>query len=197
MKKNNCILTKLFPTLKDLKKVFHIELDKQIITRISTGNILKQSLNTNKYLEITFYSKKTKKHHHIKIHRLFFYWHYGYLPKVIDHIDRDRLNNNIKNLRESTISKNSRNVKKINKKTSSKYKGVSWSKKNKIWRVNVCLNYKNIYAGDFHCEDEAGQAYNNKIRKLGLEETSVLNDTPQERARKINLFNEEKEPTYS
>jgi len=34
----------------------------------------------------------------------------------------------------------------------------------------------------------AGQAVNDKIRELGLEEVSVMNDTPQERARKNIQF---------
>ena len=49
---------------------------------------------------------------------------------------------------------------------------------------------KDINLGTFHKEDDAGQAVNDKIRELGLEEVSVMNDTPQERARALSLFDE-------
>ena len=45
-----------------------------------------------------------------------------------------------------------------------------------------------IFLGLFNNEDDAGQAYNDKIRELGLEEVSVKNDSPEERARKLTLF---------
>ena len=40
----------------------------------------------------------------------------------------------------------------------------------------------------FKKEDDAGQAYNDAVRKYGLEGVAVMNDTPQERARKNIQF---------
>ena len=195
MNKTKCVVTKVFPTLEDLKKVFFIDLDKQTITRISTNKTL--SFHKDKYGYLKFVTSINSKKYHFKVHRLFFYWHNGYLPRVIDHIDRDRSNNKIENLRESNFSKNSRNSRKIRKKTSSRHKGVHYRKKLKRWVASLALNTKTIYIGCYLLEDDAGQAYNDKIRELGLEEVSVLNDTPQERVRKINLFNEKEESSYS
>lgn len=48
-----------------------------------------------------------------------------------DHIDRNKLNNKIENLREVTHSQNLMNCKSY-KNSSSKYKGVTWIKKIKI-----------------------------------------------------------------
>lgn len=42
-------------------------------------------------------------------HRLAWFLTHGYWPKLIDHIDRDRANNRIANLRDATPSENSRN----------------------------------------------------------------------------------------
>lgn len=45
-----------------------------------------------------------------KVHRLVWFYHYGYFPEnLIDHIDRNKSNNKIENLREVTNSCNQRN----------------------------------------------------------------------------------------
>jgi len=193
MNKTKCIITKVFPTLEDLKKVFFIDLDSQQITNLNTGKVLSQfkSRPSKKakacYLKIQFKSKKKK--HNLRVHRLFFYWKHGYLPKVVDHIDRNSLNNKIENLRELSQSNNVRNSsKRSGKNSTSKYKGVS--REGNKWRARIRDIYskKDIRIGLFNSEDDAGQAVNDKIRELGLEEVSVLNDTPQERARQNNQF---------
>lgn len=78
------------------------------------------------YRQITINGKKYFEH------RLIFLYHHGYLPEFLDHIDGNRSNNNIGNLRESTHQENCRNQKKskvINGKlTTSEYKGVSLEK---------------------------------------------------------------------
>jgi hypothetical protein len=185
--KNNCLITSIWPTLDDMKKDLFIDLDKQEITRLSTGNKLKfffigSKKQTSRYYGITFKRKS------LLVHRLFFYWHHGYLPKLIDHKDTNKLNNNIKNLRELDSLGNGRNRNKSEKKSSSKYKGVCWDKEKRKWRAILGLNMKLLFLGYFDDEDDAGQAYNDKIRELGLEEVSILNDTPQERARENIQF---------
>jgi len=47
----------------------------------------------------------------LAVHRLIWVWHYGGIPPTmqIDHIDRDRLNNRIENLRLVNASQNARN----------------------------------------------------------------------------------------
>ena len=99
------------------------------------------------------------------IHCLIFLYHYGYYPKIIDHIDNNSLNNKIENLREVTRSENNMNSKK-QKNTSSKYKGVSWRKGRKHWKVNICLNGKDKYLGSSKLETEAAKIYNKSAKKL-------------------------------
>jgi FtsZ-binding cell division protein ZapB len=182
-----------------MKKDIFIDLDKQEVTKLSTGRICKKTLSiTNKerdekyfYIGFSFNGKSFN----FRLHRLFFYWKYGYLPKIVDHIDTNSLNNDINNLREINDQGSSRNTKKMKntkRKLTSKYKGVSKIKEKWRARIRNLNDKKDIWLGLFSSEDDAGQAYNDAIRKYGLEEVSVLNDTPQERARKINLFNEEK-----
>ena len=80
------------------------------------------------------------------IHRIIFIYHYGYLPKCVDHIDGNQLNNRIENLREASFSQNQHNSKKpiTNK---SGIKGVSWQKSANKWFVSLKIQRKKIYFG--------------------------------------------------
>jgi hypothetical protein len=188
MKKNNIL--NLFSTLEKMKEYLHINLDTQEITDVKTGKIFNQSArikkdSRNAYKFIRFVINN--KGYWLRVSRLFFYWHNGYLPDIVDHKDRNSLNNNIENLRELTNSQNLRNSDK-RKKGSSIYKGVSWHKQAKKWIAYFYINNKLNHLGLFENEDDAGQAVNDAIRKYKLEEVSVMNDTPQERARKNIQF---------
>ena len=189
-----CNITDLWASVEAMKKHLFIDLELQEVFKVSNGKKLKKFIlvGTGKYnkpyviVRVSINGKAYK----FRLHRLFFYWKHSYLPSLVDHIDTNSFNNKIENLRELNTSKNARNSHKIKKKTSSKYKGVCWNKKRKKWQANLTINYKIIFLGYFDNEDDAGQAYNNKIRQLGLEEVSILNDTPQERARRLSLFDE-------
>lgn len=188
--RKNCVILRFWPTLKDMKKDLFIDLEKQQVTLVRNGKKIIPNLNSR---ELNLPIEKRHYHIHYKraklvLHRLFFYWHNGFLPRLVDHKDTNPQNNKIENLRELTTSQNTRNSHKIKKKTSSKYKGVCWNKQHKKWQANLTLNYKMISLGYYSNEDDAGQAYNDAIRKYGLEEVSVMNDTPQERARKNIQF---------
>ena len=116
-----------------MKKDLFIDLDKQEIINLLTGNKFKFYLCGEKnhyYYRIGF--KRTT----IRVHRLFFYWKHGYLPSLVDHKDRNTLNNNVNNLRELDPQGNAMNsCKKNRKNSSSKYKGVS--KMGNKWRARV------------------------------------------------------------
>jgi hypothetical protein len=93
-------------------------------------------------------------------HRLIFLYHNGYLPKTIDHVDRNKSNNKIENLREVTGSENALNTKKYKTNTSG-YKGVSWSKNAKKWAAQIVVNKKRIYLGLHDTAELAYEAYCN------------------------------------
>jgi len=194
MKKENnkvvkCLISEAFPTKEILRENLFIDLEKQEITKVCNNKKLKFYV-VSRYKVIQF--NKNNKSNYLAVHRLFFYWHHGYLPSLVDHKDTNTFNNDIKNLRELTKSKNNRNrhKQKLFRKIpcSSKYKGVSKFKDR--WVAHCHFEGKKIHIAIFLTEDDAGQAYNDKIRELGLEEVSVMNDTPQERARMSCLFNE-------
>lgn len=92
-------------------------------------------------------------------HRLIYLYHYGYIPKYIDHIDNNSLNNKIENLRKVTMSQNIMNSR-LNKNSSSQYKGVSWYKPSQKWRSRIKIDGKEIYLGSFDDDWTAAFIYN-------------------------------------
>jgi len=90
-------------------------------------------------------------------HRLAWLYVYGFMPSMIDHIDGDKTNNKIENLRSCNYSTNAMNsgVKKRNKLG---VKGVFASKNGK-YVAQICVNYKRIHLGTFETVDDASKAY--------------------------------------
>jgi len=80
-------------------------------------------------------------------HRLIFLLQHGYLPKVIDHINGNKADNRIENLREASLSENQMNRK--FGKNSSGVKGVVWHKSNKKWMAQLAIDGVNKYFGSF------------------------------------------------
>ena len=81
-------------------------------------------------------------------HRLIFLMHKGYLPIELDHIDGNKLNNCIDNLRETTKSQNQFN-KGLMKNNVSGVKNVHWCKTRNKWRVLISVNGKQKDFGHF------------------------------------------------
>jgi hypothetical protein len=102
----------------------------------------------------------------IYAHRAAWLYVYGELPDAeIDHINLNRSDNRIKNLRLATRSENSRNNK-IRSTNKSGAKGVCWSKSNNAWVVRVTINRENKWVGQFKTVEEAAEAYANAAKSL-------------------------------
>ena len=85
--------------------------------------------------------------------------------KIVDHINRNKLDNRKENLRIVTPSQNSQN--KVGRTTgSSKFKGVYKHKHRSSWSAYITLNQKRMRLGTFHDEIEAAKAYNQKAAEL-------------------------------
>ena len=80
------------------------------------------------------------------LHRMIYLWHHGSLPKVIDHIDNNRENNRIENLREVTQQQNCLN-RKHHSNSKSPYKNVYWHQAAKKWAVVMSVIHKRTYLG--------------------------------------------------
>jgi hypothetical protein len=90
----------------------------------------------------------------------------------IDHINQNKLDNRRCNLRICTQHQNNFNIKKRGNATS-KYKGVYWNKKTKLWQTGIMLNYKQIYIGSFTNERWGALAYDIWAKELHGEFASL------------------------
>ena len=88
-------------------------------------------------------------------HRMVFLYHKGYLPKIIDHIDNDRTNNRIENLREATQQQNCLN-RVAHKNNRSGYKNVHWDKAMNKWCVLINVFKKRKVIGYYDDIELAG-----------------------------------------
>ncbi len=84
---------------------------------------------------------------------------------VVDHIDGNGLNNRKSNLRVCTQGQNSLNSR-PRRNCSSRYKGVSFYKRDKIWQAQIFYNFRTINIGRFDDEVEAALAYDRKAEEL-------------------------------
>lgn len=86
--------------------------------------------------------------------------------QIVDHINRNKLDNRRSNLRICTINESNRNRGIINFKHRqeiiSQYKGVWWDKSK--WRTAITVNNKKIYLGRYDIERDAAIAYNTAAR---------------------------------
>lgn len=98
-------------------------------------------------------------------HRLIFWMHHGFLPRCIDHIDGQKENNRIENLRASSLSQNQHNSR-ISKNNTSGIKGVSWDKRSQKWVVQIKVNGKKANVGYFPGLEEAKEAARSVREKI-------------------------------
>lgn len=114
------------------------------------------------YIQITYNGKL------YLAHRLIFLWNHGYLPRVLDHIDGDKLNNKIENLRGASYSENQFN-RKMNSNNTSGYKGVTWHEPSKKWVAKLRHDKKLFHIGVFTDIEEAAKAVKLKREELHKE----------------------------
>jgi hypothetical protein len=99
-------------------------------------------------------------------HRVAWFLHYGYWPKdQLDHINQDKRDNRIENLREATNGQN-----RANTRSSSRHglKGVAfkpWLKK-RPWEARITSGKRVISLGCYATKEEAHQAYCEAAKRL-------------------------------
>lgn len=107
------------------------------------------------YLDPSGYIKHTRNSDtkRLRLHCVVFELANGPIPAgmEIDHIDSNKTNNFLANLRLVTHQHNLFN--------NSRAKGYFWSKQRKKWKAQIVLNGKTINLGCFNAESEARQAY--------------------------------------
>lgn len=93
------------------------------------------------------------------VHRIAWIWAYGSEPvDQLDHINGDKSDNRLVNLREANTPENMRNVGKQSHNTSG-LKGVSWHKLRRKWRADIKVSQQQVFLGLFDCPAAASFAY--------------------------------------
>lgn len=92
-------------------------------------------------------------------HRLAWAHYFKEMPAAqIDHINGDKTDNRIANLRLATPSQNKANTE-AQKNSASGLKGVSWHKKDRRWIARIQKNGSRVEVGRFKTAEEAAAAY--------------------------------------
>jgi HNH endonuclease len=131
----------------------------------SNKSQLISSVNSGGYITVKY------KGHAFVAHRIIWFLHYGYWPEEIDHINRDKADNHIENLRECTRSQNQANKPNIR---NSDIRGVRLRENGK-WQARVRINNKLISFGCHNTRREAAEKYNIEALKL-FGKFAILND---------------------
>jgi hypothetical protein len=98
-------------------------------------------------------------------HRIIWFMHHGSWPLSIDHINGDKRDNRIENLREATGSQNQHN-KGLNRNNKTGVKGVTWRVDRNRYRARIKVFGKDRFLGDFLSLDEARRVVEDARRAL-------------------------------
>lgn len=145
-------------TQEELKEVLHLNQDGTLVWRVSRGGKTKAGdiagCNETKGYWCIRYKRIA-----YKAHRLVWLYVYGKFPNgQIDHIDGNKSNNRVENLRECSQSENQRNVL-LRQDNTSGFKCVSKDKKTGKWKVRAQIEGKRKFLGYFNTPEEASDAY--------------------------------------
>jgi len=118
------------------------------------------------YKYLSLYKDSKEKTH--KVHQMVAVAFLGHVPNgykglVVDHIDHEKLNNNLENLRLVTARDNQN---KSHLKSSSKYVGVSFHRLSNKWQSAIFNKGKKNYLGLYINEEDARDAYNDALSDI-------------------------------
>ena len=156
----------LLPYYEKARDLLDYDAETGVVTRfVKSSNSQKEvgSMSGSGYRRIRVTLSGIKRD--LLAHRLAWFITHGELPNVIDHIDRDKLNNAIKNLRRCSQSENQMNRGK-QENNKSGYKGVYWCKKENKYKAQIGHKRKKYYLGSFDCPKEASKAYEAKAKEI-------------------------------
>jgi|SRR3990172_7952394 len=154
-------------SLNDLRKMINYDHETGYMTRVK---------DDKKHKSIKCNSGHIQKDGYLAIyvggktylsHRLAWLYFHGELPKgVIDHIDGNKLNNSIVNLRDVDRSGNAQNQRRAQARNKCGLLGASFEKGANKWRSEIVVRGKRFNLGRYATAQLAHQAYVEAKRKL-------------------------------
>lgn len=138
-----------------LQKGIHTLIDVDDIPYISQYHWIAAKRPDNQYVALTHIYNHKGVRTSLYMHRLLC------AGKLIDHKNGNALDNRRKNLRVATVAQNHMNQRRLNKNSTSGYKGVRYraANTNKPWMAQITFNQKLVHIGSFHTPKEAANAY--------------------------------------
>tara|TARA_R110000787_G_scaffold186433_1_gene298135 strand:- start:620 stop:1135 length:516 start_codon:yes stop_codon:yes gene_type:complete len=124
------------------------------------GELIKTSHHTG-YDVCNIYGKQ------YGLHRIVWLYVYGHIPSKLDHINQNKRDNSIDNLRIVNSQLNGRN-RSINKNNKSGVMGVFFCNTRKKWKAQIKFNMKQSTIGYFSCFFDAVCARKSKEIDLGF-----------------------------
>lgn len=133
--------------------------------RTGKASLLSPGVNGDGYYNVALFkdgSAKTKTVHQLVAECFLNHTACG-MKLVVNHINLNKLDNRVENLE---IISQRKNANRKHLKSTSKYTGVSWFKRDSNWRAYIRLNGKYKHLGNYDCELEAAMAYQNELKKI-------------------------------
>ena len=153
---------KTYPPIKTIRSLLDYDPDTGIFRWKIRGRGRRKSKIAGHITKRGYITIETN-HNQFRAHRLAWYITYGYLPKELDHINRNKSDNRICNLRECSSSENGANRESYRV---GKYKGVCFCKRHKKYLSQIGYNNKLYFLGYFDTPELAALAYNAKALEL-------------------------------
>jgi hypothetical protein len=151
--------------LGNVKSLSRIIIKKGKKPYLSKEITIKPQLGSTNYLMVRLYDISGNKSK--KIHQLVAIAFLNHKPNgfklVVNHKNFIRTDNRVENLEIVTMRENG-NHKHL--KSTSKYTGVHWNKKNKIWYSQIYINGKSKHLGCYALEEDASFAYQKELLNL-------------------------------
>lgn len=161
---SNVFPSKIDVRWKMIENYDYLVSDNGQIVNIKTGYNLIPRIDSQGYYAVIL--TKDKKIKYMRIHRVLANaFLYNPLNKpCIDHIDRDKTNNKLSNLRFCSYSENSMN-KSMMKSNTTGITGIYYNKNTLKWSAGVTVNYIHFHLGTYNNIDDAMNARMNGIKK--------------------------------
>jgi hypothetical protein len=156
-------MTQNILTATRLREVLHYDADTGVFVRLTrkyptTGTVPKNPRCAYLCIGIDYRVYRA--------HRLAWLYVHGSWPDgQIDHINGDKLDNRIANLRVATASQNKQNMRKARSDSRSGLIGASWHTKSNKWRAAIQIDGKKKHLGYFDTPEEAHQVFMEQKRE--------------------------------